>query len=239
MVSWNDAADNHDSVASDALVIPISSARPDAGSAVHDDLPVDLAERRHLDHVTGHERRASRLDDRHALEHLTDDDLDVLVVDRHTLRSVHRLDLVDEVLLHVARSHDPQDLLRVLDTGGQLRAGLDVLAFFHLELDLLGHRVLDRFGSVVRSHDDLASLLGVLDGHRSGGLADRGQPLGVRASNNSVTQGQTVRDVLTCHTTGVEGAHRQLRAGLTDRLRRDDTHRLADVHGLPVASERP
>ena len=31
MVSWNDAADNHDSVASDALVIPISSARPDAG----------------------------------------------------------------------------------------------------------------------------------------------------------------------------------------------------------------
>ncbi len=30
-VSWNDAADNHDSVANDAFVIPINSARPDAG----------------------------------------------------------------------------------------------------------------------------------------------------------------------------------------------------------------
>ena len=32
VVSWNDAADNHDSVASDALVMPISTGRPDAGS---------------------------------------------------------------------------------------------------------------------------------------------------------------------------------------------------------------
>ena len=31
VVSWNDAADSHDSVASDAFVIPISSGRPDAG----------------------------------------------------------------------------------------------------------------------------------------------------------------------------------------------------------------
>ena len=31
VVSWKEAADSHDSVASDALVIPISSGRPDAG----------------------------------------------------------------------------------------------------------------------------------------------------------------------------------------------------------------
>ena len=31
VVSWNEAADSHDSVASDALVIPISSGRPSAG----------------------------------------------------------------------------------------------------------------------------------------------------------------------------------------------------------------
>jgi hypothetical protein len=48
-----------------------------------------------------------------------------------------------------------------------------------------------------------------------------------------------VRDVLTRHTTGVEGTHRQLGAGLTDRLGGDDADRLADVHRLPVASERP
>jgi hypothetical protein len=32
-----------------------------------------------------------------------------------------------------------------------------------------------------------------------------------------------------CGTTDVEGAHGQLRAWLTDRLRSDDAHRLADV----------
>ncbi len=31
VVSWNEAADSHESVASDALVIPISSGRPSAG----------------------------------------------------------------------------------------------------------------------------------------------------------------------------------------------------------------
>ncbi|SKO69736.1 Uncharacterised protein [Mycobacteroides abscessus subsp. bolletii] len=32
VVSWKDAADSHESVASDALVIPISTGRPAAGS---------------------------------------------------------------------------------------------------------------------------------------------------------------------------------------------------------------
>ena len=32
VVSWNEAADSHDSVASDALVIPISTGRAEAGS---------------------------------------------------------------------------------------------------------------------------------------------------------------------------------------------------------------
>ena len=31
VVSWKDAADSHDSVASDALVMPISTGRPEAG----------------------------------------------------------------------------------------------------------------------------------------------------------------------------------------------------------------
>ena len=41
-----------------------------------------------------------------------------------------------------------------------------------------------------------------------------------------------MRDVLTGDTTGVEGTHRQLRAGLADRLRGDDADGLADVDQL-------
>ena len=45
--------------------------------------------------------------------------------------------------------------------------------------------------------------------------------------------GQTLRDVVRGrHTTGVEGTHRQLRAGLTDGLRGDDADRLTDVDQL-------
>ena len=40
VVSWNDAADSHDSVASDALVIPINSGRADA------DCPPSVTRRR-------------------------------------------------------------------------------------------------------------------------------------------------------------------------------------------------
>ena len=43
---------------------------------------------------------------------------------------------------------------------------------------------------------------------------------------------QTVRDVLTGDTTGVERTHGQLRAGLTDRLGGDDADRLAEVGDL-------
>jgi len=48
-----------------------------------------------------------------------------------------------------------------------------------------------------------------------------------------------LRDVLARHAAGVEGPHRQLCAGLPDRLRRDDAHRLAqrdELSGCQVAA---
>ncbi len=66
VVSWNDAADSHDSVASDALVMPISTGRPEAG------VPPSATTLRfwrlvaHPVHqVTGQQVRVPRLDHRH------------------------------------------------------------------------------------------------------------------------------------------------------------------------------
>ena len=42
--------------------------------------------------------------------HLTNDHLEVLVVDLHTLETVHFLDLIDEVLLNRSRTLDGQDV---------------------------------------------------------------------------------------------------------------------------------
>ncbi len=100
MVSWKEAADSHDSVASDALVMPIRTGRPEAGvppSATHSRL-IALE----LGRSTSSPGSMSASPDSmhvHALEHLPHDDLDVLVVDRHTLRAVDLLHLLDEVEL--------------------------------------------------------------------------------------------------------------------------------------------
>ncbi len=114
VVSWNDAADSHDSVASDAFVIPMRIWRPLAGS------PPSLTTRRFSSvkrmrstSSPGRNVGVARLDDVHAPQHLADDQLDVLVVDRHTLGAVDLLHLADQQALGLAGAEDLEHLVRV------------------------------------------------------------------------------------------------------------------------------
>ena len=99
--------------------------------------------------------------------------------------------------------------------------------------DRLRDGVLLDLGAVVGGDEDLAGLVGLLDLDAAGGLGDRRTTLGRAGLEELDHAGQTLRDVVRGgHTTGVEGTHRQLRAGLTDRLGGDDADRLADVDEL-------
>ena len=98
-------------------------------------------------------RSVAALDDRHALEHLADDDLDVLVVDRHTLRAVDVLDLGDEVQLHRALAQDAQHLLGVDRTLDELlpeafaavrEASKRTVGLRHYDVQLIGGIALHR-----------------------------------------------------------------------------------------------
>ena len=129
VVSWKEAAESHDSVASEALVMPISTGRPEAG------LPPSETTRRFSSsnrtrstRSDGQQVGVTGLDHRDPAQHLPHDDLDVLVVDRHALAAVDRLDLVDQVLLGLADTEDAQHVLRVRRTDGELLADLDVVA---------------------------------------------------------------------------------------------------------------
>ena len=114
VVSWNDAADSHDSVASDALVMPMISGRPSAGFLPSSTMR-RLVSRNTLASARSPGRNAgvARLLHADAAGHLAHDQLDVLVVDRHTLVAVHLLHLFDEVRLRLADALDLHQLLRV------------------------------------------------------------------------------------------------------------------------------
>ena len=80
-------------------------------------------------------------------------------------------------------------------------------------------------------------LVGLLDRDLAGPSAQLREALRLARLEQLDDPRQTLRDVEAGDTTGVEGPHRQLGAGLADRLRGDDPDRVADARpSMPVAS---
>ena len=75
---------------------------------------------------------------------------------------------------------------------------------------------------VVDDDDRDALALVLTQVQHTGRLGETGRTLRGASLEQLDDAGQTTGDVLTGHTTGVEGTHRQLRAGLADRLGGDD-----------------
>ena len=106
VVSWKEAAARKLSVFSEALVTPRSTGWAVAGSPPSArTLGVLALELEAVDELAGQQAGVAGGVDRHAAEHLADDDLDVLVVDGHALGLVDLLDLLDEV--HLRRPPGP------------------------------------------------------------------------------------------------------------------------------------
>ncbi len=102
------------------------------------DTVVLLEEVELIDDVTLQEAGVTRLQDLHLTHHLAYDDLEVLVVDLHTLHAVNRLRLVDDVVLYGGRTLDSEDVVRRDGTVRERCAGADEVAFLYE--DLLGQR---------------------------------------------------------------------------------------------------
>ena len=155
----------------------------------------------------------------------------MLGVDAHALVAVHLLDLVHEHLLGHVAAHDAQDFLGVQLALGQRGAGLDVLALGDEEL--LATRDLDDqvFLAVVTGDDDLTrARVFVVDVDAAGGLVHLRLDLRATGLEEFLDTGQTLRNIRSGGgATGVERTHRQLRAGLANRLGGDDADGLADV----------
>ena len=143
VVSWKDAAARNEDVLSDALVTPSSTVCAVAGSPPSArTLVVGLLEVEAVDQLRRQLLEVARLVDPDLLEHLADDDLDVLVVDRDALAPVDPLDLPDEVALDGVLAPGVEVLLRVDRAVGDRVAGADLLAVVDQQLRAVRDRVL-------------------------------------------------------------------------------------------------
>src|SRR5690606_38061441 len=105
-----------------------------------------------------------------------------------------------------ARAEDPQQLVRVDRALGELLTDIDVLAVLLAQAYPLGELVVhDLVATVVRHDDDLARAVALLDAHPAGHLHDRRLALRHPRLEDLLHTRQTLGDVLTRDTTGVEG----------------------------------
>src|SRR5918994_190845 len=182
----------------------------------------------------------------HLAQHLAYDDLDVLVVDVHALGAVDLLHLIDQVALGRGAAAAVaevvlQDGVRAdgpfrdrgvrPDLGALHELGPEQLALDRVRLALFTIWRSDNYpylpvGVCLLERDDTVDL----------GQGRLG--LGMAGLEGLDDPGEACRDVLAGDAAGVEGAHRELGAGLPDRLGRDDADGLTDVD-RPVGGERP
>ena len=143
VVSWKDAAARKLAVLREAFVTPEQDDLRGRGlAALGKDAVVRLLEVEAVDELGREEVRVARLVDADLAEHLPDDDLDVLVVDRDALAPVDLLDFLDQVALHGVLAAGLEVLLRVDRAVGDRVAGADLLAVLDEELRVVGDRVL-------------------------------------------------------------------------------------------------
>ena len=142
VVSWKDAAEMNERVCSDALVMPSSTGWPTASFLPSSSRPrVDLVELDLVDLLPLDQIGLTDVVDLDLLQHLANDHLDVLVVDRDALQTIDVLNLVDEIGGELLDTLDRQDIVRrriALDDGVAL---LDHVAVLQVDVLALGDQV--------------------------------------------------------------------------------------------------
>ena len=143
VVSWNEAAEMKDSVASDALVMPSSTGCSTAALlAVLLRAIVDVQRTRAVQLLATQQAGLARGGDLGLAQHLADDHLDVLVVDLHALQAVDVLDLAHEVVRQRLDALQTQDVVRVQLAVRDDFAALHGFTLEHVELAPLRDQLL-------------------------------------------------------------------------------------------------
>src|SRR6185437_3008413 len=132
---------------------------------------IDLIELDPVELLALDQLRLAGIRDLDLLQHLTNDDFDVLVVDRHALQSIDVLDLVDQIVREFLDAFDRQDVVRRRVAVVDKVATLDAVAILNGEALATWDQILGRLlRFVIRLDVDALLVLVVLtelDGARN------------------------------------------------------------------------
>ena len=215
VVSWNDAAEMNERVCSDALVMPSSIGCAVAGvEAEFCDALVLVFEIERFHRFPFQEFGVAGFHDLDLLQHLANDHLDVLVVDRHALQSIDLLDFLNEVIRQRFDAENGEDVLRRGVAVEQVIALLHEVAFLHRNVLALRDHVLDRLEAFVFRHNAQAALVLVVLAELDAAVAFRDDRVILRTARFEQFRHarQTARDVA-----GLGAARRHTREVLARR----------------------
>ena len=164
-------------------------------AAILERLLVDLLEPVLVDLLLDDERGVAHVGDQDPAHHLADDDLDVLVVDEHTLGPVDLLDLVDKEGLQGTVALDLEQIVGADGALSELLAGADLVAVLDLDVLAAGDQVFALLTRLSLDRDLLAAADAVAILHDAGDLADDGGILGLAAFEQLGDARQAARDV--------------------------------------------
>ena len=152
----------------------------------------------------------------------------MLVVNRHTLIAVHLLHLGNEVLLGFLYALDLDEFLGIARTVDDGITGNDFLSVSNFETSKTRNDV-GLFSAVVGNNRDDTTLAFVFtDSNNTSEARERRLTLWAPCFEQLNNARQTAGEVGTSNTTGVEGTHGELSAGLANRLCSDNANGFAN-----------
>ena len=167
--------------------------------------------------------------------HLTNDDLDVLIVDIYTLCTVYALYLFDEVILHCQLTADCKNLTRLNRTLGNQLTFFDILTFLNDNLVVEWYDLGEYLSVFAGDVDGISALVVKTEVGNTGNVADDCRILRFSCLKQLLDPWKTLCNIACrCDTAGMEGTHGQLGTRLTDGLCGDNADCLTDADRLTV-----
>ena len=180
----------------------------------------------------------SRIIDLQLGKHLAYDYFNVLIVDIYTLLLVYTLYFLQQVLIYAFYTVESQDILRIKRSSRDVVASQDVVPFRYTDPCSVRNFV-NTF--LFASYLDLSFIIHCrLNGnHCSIRFTDHRKTLRLSGFKQFLDSWQTVGDIGSGHTTGMECSHSQLSTRLTDGLRCSDTNSFSNVNAFARSQVAP